>query len=145
MARPRLVQAPLSFRPKACLITGRADGDIVDFGIDIDLLDPHLYIRRSEVEKAGKVCGMLSETEAASLQSEREELIAENAQLRSELKTSNLHHTADAAQMAYAGASAAAATIMQFNPDVEVPNEAIIAAVEELVEPSKEEITNANL
>ncbi len=142
MARPRIVQAPLPFFPKSCVITGRADGDVVDFGVDTSAIAPHIYIKRNEVEKAGKVCGMLSGSEAKDLQEERDELIAENAQLRSELKTTNIQHRAEAAQMAYAGASAASAVILQHNPDIELPNEAIIAAAEEIVEPTKQEIIN---
>jgi hypothetical protein len=103
-------------------------------------VDPHLYLQRHIVEKAGKACGMLDQAEVAELQEERAELIAENAELRREAQTSSLHAHAEAAKFAYAGASAAAAVILEHNPDIELPNEAIIAAAEELVEPTKQEI-----
>lgn len=144
MSRPRIVQKPLPFRPKACVVSNRADGDVIDFGATSPEVEPHIYIRRPIVESAAKLCGMLSESEAQALQSERDELIAENAGLRAEIKVSAMHHTADAAQMAYAGASVASATIIKFNPDLDLPNDDILAAVEELVEPSKEEILHAD-
>ncbi len=140
MGRIRIVQKPLPFQPKRCIISGRGDGDIVDFGAEAGGIDPHVYIRRDIVEKAGKACGMLSEAEAGILQSEREDLIAENAMLRAEAKTTNLQHFAEIKSMSMASASVAAATVIKLNPDAEVPVEAIEAAVEELFEPTKEEI-----
>lgn len=140
MGRIRIVQKPLPFQPKSCVISGRADGDIVDFGAECGGIDPHLYLRRDIVEKSGKACGMLSEAEAGILQSEREDLIAENAMLRSEAKTTNLQHFAEIRAMSLAAGSVAAATVIKHNPEAEVPVEAIEAAVEELFEPTKEEI-----
>lgn len=144
MGRIRIVQKPLPFQPKSCVVSGRADGDIVDFGAECGGIDPHLYLRRDIVEKGGKACGMLSEAEAYVLQEERARLIGENAELRREAKAAGLHNRAEAAKLAYAGASAAAAVILEHNPDIELPNEAIIAAAEELVEPIKEEISNGS-
>lgn len=143
MSRIRAVDK-LDFLPKKCLVTGRAgDGPFVDFGPDVTYLgnEPHnIYIRHDFVEKGGKAIGMLSAPEAKELQEERADLIAENAELRREAKANVLHARAEAAKLAYAGASAASAVILEHNPDIELPNEAIIAAAEELVEPPKEEI-----
>jgi hypothetical protein len=143
MARIRTVDK-LDFLPRKCLVTGRGgEGPFVDFGPDVTYLgnEPHnVYIRRDFVEKGGKAIGMLSEAEARDLQEERADLIAENAELRREVQANTLHARAEAAKLAYAGASAASAVILAHNPDIELPNTAIIAAAEELVEPIKEEI-----
>jgi hypothetical protein len=146
MTRIRTVEK-LDFLPKKCLVTGRGgDGPFVDFGPDVTYMgnDPHnVYIRQDMVEKGGKAIGMLSAPEVALLQEERADLIAENAELRREAKANVLHARAEAAKLAYAGASAASAVILAHNPDIELPNEAIIAAAEELVEPTKEEILDS--
>lgn len=147
MSRIRTVDK-LDFLPKKCLVTGRGgDGPFVDFGPDVTYLgnEPHnVYIRHDMVEKGGKALGMLSESEAKDLQEERADLIAENAELRREVQANVLHARAEAAKLAYAGASAASAVILEHNPNIELPNAAIIAAAEELVEPTKEEILNAD-
>jgi hypothetical protein len=143
MSRIRAVDK-LDFLPKKCLVTGRGgDGPFVDFGPDVTYTgaDPHnVYIRHDFVEKGAKELGMLSASEAKDLQEERADLIAENAELRRAAQANTLHARAEAAKLAYAGASAASAVILAHNPHIELPNEAIIAAAEELVEPTKEEI-----
>lgn len=143
MSRIRVVEK-LDFLPRKCLVSGRGgDGQFVDFGPDATYLgnEPHnIYIRHDYVEKGAKELGMLSEAEAFQLQEEREKLIAENAELRREVKTAGIEMHIEAAKLAYAGAAAASAVILRYNPDIELPNEAIIAAAEELVEPTKEEI-----
>jgi len=143
MARPRIVHKPLPFLPKSCIISGRADGDIIDFGAEANGPDPHVYLRRDIVERAAKECGMLTLAEAEVLQAERDALINENAELLGDKKTSKIEARAEAAAFAYAGAAAASAVISQFYPDIELPDTEIIAAAEELVEPTKEEIINA--
>lgn len=142
MGRIRIIEKPLAFLPKKCCVSGRGDGEIVDFGAECQGIDPHIYIKREIVEKAGKVCDMLTEAEAYILQEERASLIAENAELRRDAKAVGIHNRAEAAKLAYAGAAAASAVILEHNPEIELPNEAIIAAAEELVEPTKEEIVN---
>jgi hypothetical protein len=110
MSRIRTVDK-LDFLPKKCVVTGRGgEGPFVDFGPDVTYMgnDPHnVYIRHDFVEKGGKAIGMLSASEAKELQEERAELIAENAELRREAKANVLHARAEAAKLAYAGASAA--------------------------------------
>lgn len=143
LMRTKIVQAPLLYRQKKCLVTGRADGDIVDFGVDAKVnAAPHVYIKLSEVEKAAKLAGMLSASEVEDLQEERTRLIAELGEARSENKASRIQSKAEAASFAYAGAAAASAVIAQHHPDIELPDEEIIAAAEELVEPIKAQIVN---
>ena len=143
MARPRIVHKPLPFLPKSCIISGRADGDIIDFGAEANGPDPHVYLRRDIVERAAKECGMLTEAEATLLQVERDRLIEENGRLHQEIKTSKINARAEAASFAYAGAASATAVIARRYPDIALPDAEIIAAAEELVEPTKEEILNA--
>jgi hypothetical protein len=47
--------------PKKCLVTGRSDGDLVDFGVDLGGPPQRLYLRRQVVEKAGLLLGMIPE------------------------------------------------------------------------------------
>jgi len=140
--RPRIIEKPLPFEPRKCLISGRADGEIVDFAAESGGRDPqHLYFKRDIVEKIAKnVCGMQSAEEVEALQAERTKLIAELGEARSENKSSRIQSKAEAASFAYAGAAAASAVIARKHPDIELPDEEIIAAAEELVEPTKEEI-----
>jgi hypothetical protein len=144
MAQIRIIEKPLPFLPKKCLVTGRADGEIVDMGAESGGRDSqHLYFKRSVIEKAGKVCGMLSETEVNALQEERTKLIAELGEARSENKASLIQAKAESAGFAYAGAASASAVIVQKYPDIELPHAEIIAAAEELVEPTKKEILDS--
>lgn len=140
MGRIRIVEKPLAFDPKKCAVSGRGDGQIIDFGAECRGIDPHIYIKREIVEKAAGICGMLTYEEGSALQEERAGLVAENAELTRNAKASRLHSHAEAAKLAYAGAAAASAVILEHNPEIELPDEAIIAAAEELVEPTKEEI-----
>lgn len=141
--RTKIVQKPLLYRQKHCLVTGRADGDIVDFGVDAKVnAAPHVYIKLSEVEAAAKLGGMIDKSEVAKLEQEREESAVVIRELRTALQMTNITSKADAAAMAYAGAAAASAVIAQNYPDIELPNAEIIAAAEELVEPTKDEIVN---
>lgn len=143
MAQIRIIEKPLPFLPKKCLISGRADGEIVDMGAESGGRDSqHLYFKRSIIEKAGKVCGMLSEVEVNALQEERTQLISELGEARSENKSSRIQSKAESAAFAYAGAASASAVIANHYPDIELPDAEIIAAADELVEPTKEEIVN---
>lgn len=45
--------------PKKCLVTGRSDGDVVDFGVDLGGPPQRLYLRRQVVEQAGLLLGMV--------------------------------------------------------------------------------------
>lgn len=72
---PKLVTLPAhnSKPPHTCVVTGRRDGEVVDFQKDFDGIDPHIYIRRERVEVAGEVCGMVRQAEVDAL---RDELVA---------------------------------------------------------------------
>lgn len=54
----RLTSKP-SLPPKKCLVTGRSDGDLVDFGVDLGGPPQRLYLRRQTVERAGLLLGMV--------------------------------------------------------------------------------------
>lgn len=81
--RPKLVTLPAhnSKPPHTCIVSGRRDGEVVDFGKDYVGTDPHVYIRRERVEEAAVVCGMVRSDEAAELRRELDESKAEVARL----------------------------------------------------------------
>ena len=62
----RLIEGPtqLPYPPRACVITNRIDGDFIDFQKSVDEMRPtHLYVRRQVVEDAGRLCGMVPQSE----------------------------------------------------------------------------------
>lgn len=65
-----LTSKPLHRPPYACAMTGRDDGTLLDTGIEIAGVDPHLYLRQGIVEEMGKLIGMVpaSEVEKLSVQ-----------------------------------------------------------------------------
>jgi hypothetical protein len=110
----------------------------VDFGPDVTYMgnDPHnVYIRHDFVEKGGKAIGMLSGSrgQGASGGTRRADRGERRASKGSQGQRPSCPR--EAAKLAYAGASAASAVILEHNPDIELPNAEIIAAAEELVEP----------
>lgn len=82
----KLVELPAhdSKPPHTCIVTARRDGELVDFGADFKGTNPHVYIRRQIVERAGtEVLGMVPQktvnalqTELAEAQDERDRLAA---------------------------------------------------------------------
>ncbi len=82
---PKLVNLPAhnSKPPHTCVVTGRRDGEVVDFGKDFDGVDPHIYIRRETIEVAAEKCGMVRMATVAQLQTELEEANTEAGRLRS--------------------------------------------------------------
>lgn len=60
--------------PKKCLVTGRSDGDLVDFGVDLGGPPQRLYLRRQVVEKAGLLLGMVPEHTHEELRGQLAEL-----------------------------------------------------------------------
>lgn len=83
--KPKIVTLPdhRSRPPHTCIVTGRRDGDVVDFGKEYDgIPDPHIYLRRELVETAAEVCGMVRVSAVAELSAELEEANAEAARLR---------------------------------------------------------------
>jgi predicted translin family RNA/ssDNA-binding protein len=62
----RLIEGPthLQYPPRACVVSNRIDGDFIDFQKSVDALRPtHLYVRRSVVEEAAELCGMVPRSE----------------------------------------------------------------------------------
>lgn len=82
--RPKLVKLPAhnSKPPHKCVVTGRRDGELVDFGKDFVGVDPHIYVDRDKVEEAAKLCGMVPEPEVEAIRAELEEANAEAGRLR---------------------------------------------------------------
>lgn len=82
--KPTVVTLPLpaSKPPHTCIVTGRRDGEVVDFMHDYTGTDPHVYIRRELVEVAAEECGMVRQAEVDELRAELEEADAEAGRLR---------------------------------------------------------------
>lgn len=82
---PKIVTLPdhRSRPPHTCIVTGRRDGPVVDFGKEYDgIPDPHIYIRREKIEEAGEVCGMVRQSVVDELREELEEANEEAGRLR---------------------------------------------------------------
>lgn len=84
MPRPRLITLPQpsSRAPHTCVVSGRRDGEVVDFLKDFLGTDPHIYIRRQLVEEAGALCGMEKRAVVDELREELAEANAEAGRLR---------------------------------------------------------------
>ena len=63
-----ITEAPFHAYPYACAVTGRDDGPCVDFAIDMEGVDPHLYLRLSVIEEAGKLIGMVPKAEVDAIE-----------------------------------------------------------------------------
>lgn len=140
--RPRIVEAPLPFLPKKCVVSGRADGEIVDFGVDMTtpLPEPHLYMKRGLLEKAAELaCGMASAAKVEEMQGERDDLIRRVAELEGDLRVSGLEYDAELRATAYHAASAAVSAILSDHPDIDFSKEQIAEAVDGIFEPNEEE------
>lgn len=69
--------------PHKCIVSGRIDGELVDFGVDYTGIDPHVYIRRERVEVAAEeLCGMVRKAEVDQLREELAEANEEAGRLR---------------------------------------------------------------
>jgi hypothetical protein len=82
---PKLVTLPAhnSKPPHTCIVSGRRDGEVVDFCKDFKGIDPHVYIRRERVELAAEaLCGMVRQDEVDELRAELAEANAEAGRLR---------------------------------------------------------------
>lgn len=82
--RPQLVDLPAhnSKPPHKCVVTGRRDGELVDFGKDFVGTDPHIYVYRDKVEEAAELCGMVRQPEVDAIRAELAEANAEAGRLR---------------------------------------------------------------
>lgn len=83
-SRISIVEKPLTKAPKKCLVTGRADGRIVDFGTDcmVPGPEPHIYIKAEVVEEAAVLLDMVTKRDV-------EELHTRVAEMESELESLN--------------------------------------------------------
>lgn len=80
---------PLPYSPKACAVTGRAEGEIVDFNVVIDRPEPtRLYICRETIEEvAREEFGMVSAGKAKKLEEWLEHARKERDELRDVIDT----------------------------------------------------------
>lgn len=86
--KARLVELPdhKSSPPHCCVVTGRRDGPIIDFGDPTQKAcgpaDPRLYMRGAVVEEAARdLLGMVPEAEVAEIRTQLEESEAERQRL----------------------------------------------------------------
>jgi len=81
-SRISIVEKPLTKAPKKCLVTGRADGRIVDFGTDcmVPGPEPHIYIKSEVVEEAAVLLDMVPKSDV-------EEMHQRLAEMESELQS----------------------------------------------------------
>ena len=75
-SRITLVEKPLPKAPKKCLVTGRADGLIVDFGTDVQfpMPQPHVYLKANVVEEAALLLGMVPEEKVRGLEEQLDQM-----------------------------------------------------------------------
>lgn len=80
---PKLVTLPAhnSKPPHTCIVSGRRDGEVVDFCKDFTGSDPHIYIRRERVEVAGELCGMVRQAEVDEIRKELAAAVTDNERL----------------------------------------------------------------
>lgn len=83
---PRLTQAPLPFSPHRCIVTGREDGEMIDFEADCLTPDPHIVLQRGVVEEAAReCCGMVSGAEVDALRLQLEGWVEKVQELQADL------------------------------------------------------------
>lgn len=82
--KPAIVTLPNrgSMPPHTCIVSGRRDGEVIDFRKDFLGRDPHIYIRRERVEEAAELCGMVRADVVEDLRAELAEANAEAGRLR---------------------------------------------------------------
>lgn len=82
--KPTIVTLPAhnSKPPHTCVVSGRRDGEVVDFQKDFTGTDPHIYIRRHRVEEAAEdLCGMVKQKVVDALKAQLAEAEAERDRL----------------------------------------------------------------
>lgn len=84
MPHPKLITLPQpsSKPPHTCVVSGRRDGEVIDFLKDYNGIDPHIYLRRLLVEEAAELCGMVKQAAVDELKAELAEANAEAGRLR---------------------------------------------------------------
>jgi len=86
----RLIQGPthLQYPPRACVVTNRIDGDFIDFQKAVDALQPtHLYVRRSVVEEAAELCGMVPRAKVEEAEKLLKAVSAQVDELKEQMET----------------------------------------------------------
>lgn len=80
---------PLPYPPRACAITGRAEGEFIDFNVVIDRPEPtRLYVAREVIEEvAREQYGMVSAGKAKQLEEWLENARKERDELQDVLDT----------------------------------------------------------
>lgn len=83
---PRIIHPPLPFSPHACLVTGSADGEFIDFERDFIGMDPRIVLRKEVVEEAAReCCQMLPMAEVDALRLRVEGFAEKVAELQADL------------------------------------------------------------
>ncbi|HZN10477.1 MAG TPA: hypothetical protein VFC61_02300 [Blastocatellia bacterium] len=83
----RLVESPLDHPPRACAVTNREDGELIDFQVVIDRpLPSWLYLNRLVVEEAGELIGMVPAKKVKKLEERMEALSRELDDLQETMK-----------------------------------------------------------
>jgi len=86
----RLIEGPtqLPYPPRACVVTNRIDGDFIDFQKSVDALQPtHLYVRRQVVEDAGRLCGMVPQSEVEAVREQLHAVAEQLAEVKDQMET----------------------------------------------------------
>lgn len=83
----QLTKAPLRLPPHKCVVTGREDGEMIDFEAEPMCSEPpHIYVMKTVVEEAAvKLCGMSSKADVDAVLARLEEMRAEVAELNDTL------------------------------------------------------------
>jgi len=80
-----ITEAPFHAYPHACVVTGRDDGPVVDFAIEIGGVDPHLYLRLSVIEEAAALIGMVPKAEVDRLSLALDDIVEELVEAQKQL------------------------------------------------------------
>ncbi|HET7455383.1 MAG TPA: hypothetical protein VFJ76_07680 [Solirubrobacterales bacterium] len=86
----RLIEGPtqLPYPPRACVVTNRIDGDFIDFQKSVDALQAtHLYVRRQVVEDAGRLCGMVPQSEVEAVREQLETVTQRLDEMQEQMET----------------------------------------------------------
>lgn len=100
----QIIDSPYPRFPHACAVTLRDDTPAIDTGIEIQGLDPHLYLRVTVVEELGRMVGMVPKAQVDELEHQIQTFAAEIAEMRRRLDV-------------YESAESALAELRALNPE----------------------------
>lgn len=84
----RLVEGPFPYPHSACAVTGREDGELIDFHRIIDSPHPtRLHLKREIVEEAGRLCGMVSGAEVEAVKGQLEAVSTRLKEVEEQMET----------------------------------------------------------